>query len=161
MQRMMMWFTGHGWDAQWLIESIDWTDWWISLHEWNEPSPFQLSWRDMKLWCCWSNVVLQASWIFEILYIIILILIMILLFNVVTSVWLEAHTLIFTLSFSFLSFFLFFELRISNIIYSILFESNLFLSSFFLMMVMLMMNPFPATGCGWRFDWLNDKMCDV
>ena len=47
-------------------------------------------------------------------------------FTVVASVWLEAHFLIFTLS----SFLLFFELRISNIIYSLLFESNLFLSAF-------------------------------
>ena len=72
-----------------MTDWVNWLNWLMDFIEWmNAP----LTGGDMKLWCCWSNVVLQASWIFELLYIIILILTLWLwFFTVVASVWLEAH----------------------------------------------------------------------
>lgn len=50
-----------------MIDWVNWLNWLMDSLNVNEWAPF-VKRRDMKLWCCWSNVVLQASWIFELFY---------------------------------------------------------------------------------------------
>ena len=141
------------------------------MNEWILPSTFVGG--DMKLWCCWSNDVLQASvldfWItYSTLFFFFLFLFWFWFFlycRCKRLTW--SAFLIFTLSFSFfLSFFLSF-FQLSNIIYSILFELNLFFLSAFSWtrtMMMVMLRWWTHSSCEWDvvdglIDWWQNEWC--